>query len=453
MAKRSQLNRRAFLGGAGGVIVGLPLLEVMDRKEARASTGPHRYVVAFAGVSLFKSAVPTSTGASYTMTPAFASLEPLRDKLMLVSGLGIPAAGAEGEPNNIPLGGRPAGPFHNLTVEPILTGMRSGLGPLLSSPTSDQLIADQLAGATPIHSLQLRVQAEAYVGGYGNMSAKKDGSGATPLPPIANPLVAYETLFGNFTPSTPTVSGQTLAQRRSVLDIVSSRAERLLPKVSAADRIRLEQHFEEIRALEKKLEDTMQPAGPGCAAPASPTVPGPGSAYSGENERGKILSDLLHMAFVCDLTRVSSFMISFAQSQMSAGPLIGQDYACHELTHSVAQDELGNTAGPAAWAAMNAWHVEQLAYLAQKLEDTTEDDETLLDRTALALLFEAGTQSSHSTGNMCVAVLGRGDRLRLGEHIVASGSRPCHVLQTLMEINDVVAPFGEVPGTISDMLV
>jgi hypothetical protein len=233
---------------------------------------------------------------------------------------------------------------------------------------------------------------------------------------------------------------------------VSQRAERLLPKVSAADRVRLERHFDEIRELEKRLEDTMQPSAPGCSAPASPTVPGGSSAYSGEDERGRILSDLLHMAFVCDLTRVSSFMISFAQSQMSAGPLVGHDYACHELTHSVAQDELGNSAGPAAWAAMNGWHVGQLAYLAQKLEDTMEDGATLLDRTALVLLFEAGTQSSHSTGNMCVAVLGRGDRLRLGEHVVASGSRPCHVLQTLMEINDVTEPFGEVPGTISEML-
>jgi len=452
--KKHRLARRSFLGGALGATIGLPLLEVMDQAPARAqaSLKPLRYVVAFAGVSLHNTGRPTSTGSGYTMPTPFASLEPLRDQLTLVSDLEVPANGSKGDANATPMGGRPQGPFHNNSVEPILTGCRSGLGPTMSHVTSDQVVADALAGTTPIGSLQLRVQAEAYVGGFGTMSAKQVGGTVSSLPPIANPLVAYETLFGSFTPAPGTVVGQTLAQRRSVLDLVGRRAQRLLGRVSRADKLRLERHYDEIRALESRLTDTMMPSGPGCQAPPAPTVPGGANAYSGEDERGRLLSDLLHMAFVCDQTRVASVMLTFAQCQMSAKPLVGHDYACHELTHSVAQGELGSQTGNAAWGAMNGWHVGQIAYLAQKLKDTPEDDETLLDRTAIALLFEAGTTSSHSTKQMVVAVLGRGDVLRTGRSVAANGARPAQVLQTLMDITGVSSPFGEVPGTVPQML-
>ena len=62
--------------------------------------------------------------------------------------------------------------------------------------------------------------------------------------------MAYETLFAGFTPPAgTTVIGQTLEQRRSVLDLVDRRTERLLTRVSHADRIRLEAHYDAIREL------------------------------------------------------------------------------------------------------------------------------------------------------------------------------------------------------------
>ncbi|MEQ9318686.1 MAG: DUF1552 domain-containing protein [Polyangiaceae bacterium] len=454
MAKKFRIRRRALLTGAAGAAIALPLLEAREG-EAEANTNrPLRYVVSFAGVSLVNGSVPAQTGGGYAMTPALLPLEPLRDQLLLVSGLDVPAAGEKNVASSIPAGGRPAGPFHNNSVTPILTGHKGGVGPSLSHPTSDQLVADQIGNDTPIHSLQLRVQAEAYVGGYGMMSSSGTSGSAAPLPPIANPLVAYETLFAGFTPPAgTTVIGQTLEQRRSVLDLVDRRTERLLTRVSHADRIRLEAHYDAIRELENKLADVMAPpTGSGCQAPASPTVPAAGSAYSNEDERGRLMSDMLHMALVCDLTRVASFMLTFAQCQMSAEPLVGHGYACHELTHSVAQQELGAN-GKAKWGEMNAWHCDQIAYLANKLRDTQEEDETLLDRTAVVLLFEAGTTSSHSTTNMVAVVLGRPDALQVGSHVNASGARPAHVLQTLMSVTGVDQPFGEVPGTVAPMLV
>jgi hypothetical protein len=68
-------------------------------------------------------------------------------------------------------------------------------------------------------------------------------------------------------------------------------------------------------------------------------------------------------------------------------------------------------------------------------------------------LFEAGTSSSHSTTNMVAAVMGRGDRLRLGEHVNAGGARPAHLLQTLLEINGYSGAFGEVAGNVSSVLL
>ena len=89
-----RLHRRTFLTGLGGATVALPFLEAMLPRGAWAAAGaPLRYVGMFGGVEQ-RDCVPSGTGAGYTMPDGFASLEPVRDLVTIVSNLVVPPAGA-----------------------------------------------------------------------------------------------------------------------------------------------------------------------------------------------------------------------------------------------------------------------------------------------------------------------------------------------------------------------
>src|SRR6188768_2124292 len=91
-----RLNRRTLLRGVGGLAVGLPALEAMSRSTAAAAVtpAPKRLVVFFTpnGTNANNSELvqpdfwPEQTGASFTLGPEVAPLEPLRKQLLMVSG-------------------------------------------------------------------------------------------------------------------------------------------------------------------------------------------------------------------------------------------------------------------------------------------------------------------------------------------------------------------------------
>ena len=75
--KALRLTRRTLLRGAGGVAVGLPLLEAMldsGSARAQAAAAPKRYLVVFDGQSLggdddtlLSDFIPDRTGAGYDL--------------------------------------------------------------------------------------------------------------------------------------------------------------------------------------------------------------------------------------------------------------------------------------------------------------------------------------------------------------------------------------------------
>src|SRR5690606_5193814 len=150
-----------------------------------------------------------------------------------------------------------------------------------------------------------------------------------------SPRNAYKALFGNFVPDDSEAQAQLefqLRTRRSVLDLVGRSRQRILGRVGAADRQRLERHFDEIRALEERIAATPPDAGDACQRLPDPGPdpaiggdnPGTGSddinssstGYSDEHTRARVMCDLIHMAFVCDLTRVATLQITAFQTHM-----------------------------------------------------------------------------------------------------------------------------------------
>ena len=174
------------------------------------------------------------------------------------------------------------------------------------------------------------------------------------------------------------------------------------------------------------------------------------------------MTDLIHMAFTCELSRVASFMLTYAQCFMNMYTALGLPSDLHEITHGSIGDNEEQMQDALADCA--AWHVKHYARLVQKLRDTEDIDGTsMLDNTALVLAFEGGwgfdlesggDSSPHSTENMVMLVGGKAGGLHTtpGRHMRAQGSHPTAVLNTVLEAVGVDETLGEVPGKIEGLI-
>ncbi|MFO0712079.1 MAG: DUF1552 domain-containing protein [Sandaracinus sp.] len=477
------MNRRMLLRGACGVAVALPFLDAMvpafGRRVARADTAPKRLAVMWGGISYGSDGraedfvVPTTTGASYETTRGLAPLdsEGVKDRVTVFSNLLLPWE----EGGVVPPGGRSA-PYHYNTMGPLFSGMRGPAGERSGAPrgpTCDQIVASAIAGTTTFPVLAYRVQPAGYVGtneiggdsGALSWSQAPDGT-LRRVDPTVSPRQAFEDLFTGFTPDDPVEAERArraLRQRASVLDLVSEDMQRVMREVGPSDRRRLEEHFTHLRALEERVRSTPVAMG-SCRLPMDPGMDPPiGGAiieyegagmpysvengYSSEDERADVLTDLVAMAFTCDRSRVASLMITEWKCYMNMFQLFGWRSDMHECTH-------GADGTSMATADAIAFHVKQLARLVRKLDAITDvDGASVLDNTALALVFEGGKghdpegnteNSAHSTEHMVALLAGGAGGMTHGQHVDGGAMHPASVFVSAMQAVGVTDALGEV---------
>lgn len=491
MTKRN-LSRRLFLRGAGGVAIALPVLDIMLSSHGDALAGgdplPRRFLVAFNGQSLggdndpvHNLYVPDIVGPDYDLKVATMPLggyDNIKKDISIVSGLRIPYNTGMG----IPAAGWDVG-FHTSALGPLITGVRNKGPddfPGGNGPSSDQIVAEAIGQTTAFKSLTYQVQAAWYLSGgsapYGRdiLSYKLDGMGnPIPNPGQVSPKAAFDSLFMGFVPPDPGDAAKAayeLAKRKSIIDLVRGDFEKLIPRLGKADNLRMQRHLDEIRDLEIKLKAVPPNQTPQCMMlpdpGADPQVGGDNMGtggdemfdinlgYSEEAKRAQIFHDLIHMAFVCDLSRSVALLYTMAQSHMNIFPIAGHPFDQHELGHS----GLGTT----EVSKVIAWHVDLFASLVAKVRDTPEGAGSLLDSCAMVLLHEGGhgydpagggkENSSHSTERMACMIAGRAGGLKGGQHLAAEGLHPGNVLNTAMKAVGVDAQLGEVVGVVPGLL-
>lgn len=497
-----KLNRRAVLKGLGGAAVSLPLLDCMlDGKAwAQGAPAPRRYALVFAGQSIggdgyarddqtvggrrFRETghfvVPTETGRGYTLTTPLRPLADLRDDYTLVSNLRIPFSRNSTAAGDVPPGGAYR-EFHGGGASPLISGMRSQTGGFTARGiTSDQVVADVYRGQTTHDSLVLRAQPAWYLNGssyVGRQYVSYRGD-RQPVEAQTSPRVAWQSLFGGFTPDDDSDRARhdfEQRTRRSVLDLVASKRQRLLGRVGGADRVRLERHFDEIRDLERRIaalpplpEGQCQPVGdPGADSPIGGDNAGTGwgaigtnTGYSNEHERARLMADLIHMAFVCDLTRVATLQITTFQSHMNVFPITeAMGMPMRADVHEIGHGGDANNRGQLPVSMLLQWHISHYAYLLDKLKSTPEGDGNLLDHSAVVFLPEGGhgTQlndassqfQTHSVEDMIVMVAGRAGGLRPGGHLDGGHAHPVQVLISAMQAAGYDGDrLGEVRGNV-----
>ena len=297
-SRKGALNRRTLLRGAlkGGAVaaVGLPLLEAMldDHGEALATGAPlpRRFVTWFFGngfnLDNFEPNMPGS--AAYALSPLLQDLADVKDHLTVCTGLQNRARLTKTHHE-----GLTAYTGYDYIDRPDLPQLGSDFG----GPSIDQVIADRMAGATPLHSLQFQIT-KAFSSQDTGTTAQHISAQGEPGRLIAkrgetNPRTLWKSLFG----VVPGGGGV----RSSMLDFVRQDITKIRGRVGNADKLRMDAHLQALRELEATIVCA--------AAPSEPMeenlLESPKEPVTSVNS---IMAELLAVCFACDLTRVASVL-------------------------------------------------------------------------------------------------------------------------------------------------
>jgi hypothetical protein len=299
------------------------------------------------------------------------------------------------------------GPFEGGNGE--LAGWANGI-------SIDQHIAAVIGNETKFRSLELAVQAGRSANNWNRMSYLGPDQ---PVPPEGSPYAAFDRIFRDF--ASPETAGQRAARDRVILDAVMDDYDRLLPKVSVADRRKLDAHLTAVREIEGRLGLTPKAALDSCAAPV---LNGPENVDSNDNfpAVGRLQTDLLVQSLACDLTRVASLQwnrsVGGARFTWLGG---GFDRGHHDYSHD--GDENGDTTE--RLTQINVWYAEQFAYLVEQLDSIPEGEGTLLDNTVVLWCNELGKGNSHTRNNApYVLAGGAGGYFQTGRYLKYDGNVP-----------------------------
>lgn len=405
---RGRTTRRNFLRGAGGIAVALPFLESMQ--QARAAGEPTLRYLQFMHVegTLNDEWSPSGPNNAMVLSSILSPLESRKSDIVVVSQVANEAGAAYGENGHVSNGHSIFTSAHNTFNNAMPDG-----------PSIDQEIANRMAAPTPYRSLQFAIGG----GNLGEYQAIYAGA-ADPVPSDTEPTAIFNQLFSDLEvdPMLPaTTIARLHARRQSVLDTVIGSLDGLSPKVSAADRMTLENHADKIRALEMQLGNEGQ-AGAGCTTPML-NLPGDydtnpyGSAWDANRDdvSSRVLIDLMVMALACDLTRVGT--LQYTNYDGPTFPWLGVGVpgaytGWHAMVHDI--PNMGDVSVP---RAVYTWYMGELAYLIDQLAAMPDQDGTLLDNMLLYSTAEMGSGATHSPYDLPIVLAGRvGGALQTGRH-------------------------------------
>jgi len=398
---KAALHRRTFIRGMGAVVA-LPLLDAMIPAMRAQTKGVPRFTAVYFGngANMFQW-TPATEGAGFEFSPTLKPLEPFRSRTNIFTGLDNFQATDQGD-----VGGqhpRAAPAFMSCSHPKQTEGADVRAG-----KTIDQYIADKICADTKLSSLEVSVDRNDVVGAcdhgyacaYMNSLAWK--SPTTPLPTETNPRFVFERMFGIGATTEERVARTN--EDRSILDGLTEEISDLRRKLGARDRTKLGEYFDAVRDVEQRVAKS-EAANSGFEVPSQPVgVPATFREYA------ELMFDLQVLAFQADITRVTSFMMARENINRSY-PEIGLPEAHHSMSH---HDNIPEKM--AAYAKLNHYHVDTLAYYLKKLDSIQDGDGTLLDHTAV--LYGGGMSDGnvHNNYNVPVVVVGgktvqlKGDR-------------------------------------------
>ncbi|HET6282388.1 MAG TPA: DUF1552 domain-containing protein [Polyangia bacterium] len=399
-----KISRRTVLRGTlGGAAVsfGLPPLEAMFNANgtalAQGGALPKRLgIFAWGGGIKRDRWIPTATGATWDLSPELAPFANVKDYINIVTGLAVKTGNPQG--HHAGWGGIFSG--SSLIVQP------KGSAPFRSTfgtKSVDQFAADSIGKETKYKSLEVGISS-GLNGAEGTTLKYLSHNGPDlPISAIYEPGAFFDRVFGTgFTaPSTPAmpVVDPTKGLRRSVMDAVQADLTSLRVRLSTSDKLRLDQHLENVRNIEKRLAmDTVLPAA--CKLPTKPGAIADSRGHELLEERVKAMSDLMAVALACDQTRVFSMLFS-GSTASTVYWQVGVSEGHHGLTH----DEGGNQ--PQVHATI-VYTMKLFAYLLEALKNIPEGAGNVLDNCAIYGSSDLSDGKAHDLIDYPMVIAGGG---------------------------------------------
>jgi hypothetical protein len=442
---RKAMARRTFLRGVGTTLA-LPFLDAMVPALARGATdgkAPVRLGFIYHPTGAIQNRwTPAAEGAGFEFSPTLKAFEPFRDRVNVLTGLAQVQARALGDGNG----------DHAREGAVWLTGVHpkktEGVG-IRSGTSVDQIAARHFGSQTQLASLEVGTESPTLAGGcdsgyscaYTNTVSWRTPT--TPLPMEYNPRLVFERLFGEGESSDPAARSALLRQRRSILDYVAGRIDRLQTQLGPGDRNKLSEYLESIRDIERRIQKAEEQ---NAAAKPLPVMARPSSIPETVEEHCKLMFDLQVMAYRTDMTRVISFMLAHAGSNR-AYPDIGIADGHHSLTHHQNIPEKIEKV-----AQIDAFLAKMVAYYVEKLRATPDGDGSLLDHVMIVYGSGTGDGNAHSHHDLPTLLIGGGaGKIKGGRHIKYPKETPLtNLFISLLDKADIpVEKFGDSTGRLN----
>ncbi len=428
-------SRRAFLRGLG-VSMALPWMESISvwgdefTRRQNSSDAPVRMAILFAGNGFHsQERWAKGEGKSMELGQVLAPLTDFREKLLFVQGL----YNVEATKGNI----------HSSQTGNLLSGAPLASGGEIKSGTSvDQYLAQTYGRSTKVQSLVLGCEA-ANPSVHKNYSMLYSShiswtSPTTPTPLELYPALAFDRLFKD----------DVQAGDKSVLDSILTDAADVRRRISTNDQRKLDVYLDSVRDVEQRIERAGQK---GELQGWRPTLDKPNMARPAGGipqdiaEHMRLMCDILVLGFQTDTTRITSLKLNNDHSSLRF-PHLGVDYMIHHLlSHSDTAD----------WLKVNQFFVEQLSYIARKLDAIQEGERTLLDNSMLLMCSSMMTGSHNNDQLPVVVVGGGGGRIQTGrtlDYRNQSNRQMCRLYLSMMDKMDIrPANFGDATEPLNEV--
>ena len=393
-------SRRKFLYGSGAALA-LPWLESLpvrcqESGKLNKAPDPSKPPVRFACLYFSNGVEPEhwwarGQGASMQIGPGLQPLLPYRKDIVFLRGLFNEQSVRNSSAH---LGRMPnllSGAWVSLDQNDIRVGR-----------TMDQVLAQQIGHRTAVPSLALGIEPtelrleDGLSMIYG--SCISWASDTRPATKEIYPARAFDLLVGD---------GKGRQLDRSVLDQVMTDAQNLKTQLARSDQQKLDEYLESIRDIENRIDRASREQR---LEGWKPTLAGPNMARPDDDlpqhvpEHMRLILDLIVLAFQMDKTRIATCMLNNDLSQMNFGFLDGVQGSLHlDLTHNGRDPEL-----EAMYLQTNQFHVQQFAYLLNRMKAIDEGGRSLLDSSLLMLCSNLFDGDKHQADQMPIVLAGRG---------------------------------------------
>ena len=413
------INRRSFLRGTG-VVLALPLLDIMGPQFANASSPTRRMINICCTLGLYRDSwMPKDLGRNYTPSEYLSIIDRHREKYTIFSGL-----------SHEEQTGRQA---HNSEITWLTSARHPGMDGFQNSISLDQTVADHLGYVTRYPSVVL--------GTLTPQSQSYDKNGVM-IPAQTSPAEVFKQMFIQGTPEEVEKESQRINDGGSILDNLKTQARTLQNSGSSEDRQKLEAYFEAVRAAEielSKVRDWMDRPKPGVDSVPPVDNADPADILG----RIDLWLELMPLILATDSSRVVSLMI---QDHGVVPKLPGITADQHNLSHH------GQDPGKIAQLRqLETEIVKRFGLLMDSLDSQKENDSSLLDQTQILFGSNLGNANSHNAENLPILVAG-GDFAH-GSHIAHDEKHNaplCNLYLSLIQRMGVeIDQFGQSTSTLN----